>query len=100
MNDDSSLTDPNVLDPAKSYAASRAWKDSTRSEGTARRRAMLQATPGQVEQSKRVLDADTVIRPQHFVKIFVGDDEIAEVSEEQIARVKVSKSSKGNFERS
>jgi hypothetical protein len=57
---------------------------STTSEG---RRALLAAQ--NVEKSRRKVATERITR-KHFVKIFIDDNEIAEVSEEQVARVKMS----------
>lgn len=64
---------------------------TTRSEGVKRRNAAdfthTVATPEDVESVK----TGAAIRPHHIVKIFTGDDDVIEVTPEQVQRIKESK---------
>lgn len=63
---------------------------SSRTAGL-RRKALRAAKPCLVEQeSHSKKDADSMAQVKHLVKIFQNDAEIAEVSQEQVTRVKTS----------
>ena len=54
-----------------------------------RRKAIRTAVPESVEESQRSKVSEN-ITVQHVVKIVLGDDEVAEISQEQLQRVRTS----------